>query len=564
MDEHVIIPKTEPFIGIPWKSIKNRDEKVRPVFRRSYIFPVMTDADENDGPVVDVAFFRLSLEKLTKIEFESATPFRSIDGPIGSRPTKETATYLSWAADMDLYSSDYKIVDERYMTDSDLPGDAAVIDFDRGWLSVGRVGFDHQFRFINGPEEFNPSIAPTNSFDRTIADVLKLAADIDTDQVRVRLSEDLVLELDAENLSLLIGSEPLSHVAVTEPSQPCGTPFFHHEILYQFSKEWRDGSKIVVPVCINVPHSGKDPDLGRCVPPVFMTAPGAEEGSLLRAAEIRTLPRALSLHIGVNKFSSTFSSSALLSAPAALDSCVRDAVAMQKFASTLGFGSLNNDGNNVLADTDATVTRLSDTLEEYGHAAGPGSFFLLTFSGHGMPMQLGGGGWCLNTNILLYSQLQDLLTRHFSQASRVMVISDCCHSGRIEESAEGVKEVPMRYAAAFFTEVFVPLNADKLRSISFAEKTRPAESVQPPTYFVFACGNDETIKDGGKKNLSPFTQCVRTYPHDPTVPVFETDLAACSKKSSHIVRVRRDQTWEQSEPFSMPSPPAQASRSRTR
>jgi hypothetical protein len=142
-----------------------------------------------------------------------------------------------------------------------------------------------------------------------------------------------------------------------------------------------------------------------------------------------------------------------------------------------------------------------------------------------------------------------------------MVISDCCHAGRFDEPARGIKEIPMRYAAAFFSEEFVPpIFADESRLTTFGDEP----STQPPVYFVFACGDDETISDGGKKNLSPFTKCVTTHPHDPSVPVFETNMMSCSGKASHVDRLPVDPTWEISEPFSMPTPPAQSRKRKAR
>jgi hypothetical protein len=562
-DNSVVIPRTEPFIAVPWNAIKNHD-KPTPMFRRRKLLPVMEGEDFGDA--VDMAYFALSRKKTTKIDFESPTPFTPIDGAIGDKPTKETGPYLSWVANMTDYSPDNEVVDKKYMNDV-LPDDesAAAVEFDRGTFSVGSVGFDHQFRFINGPDGFDRSIAPTDSFDRTIADALKLSADLETPRVTVTIDGDIVLELDGEDLSFLIGSEPLTH-AFFEPPQPCGTPFFHHEILYQFSESRPHDSDIVVPVCIDVPNGGgRDPEYGRCVPPVFMTAPARLSENLLRSMEIQT-PRALSLHMGVNEFSPSFQSSTSLPTPRTLDSCVRDATAMRDFAATLGFQSLNNNGQNVLADTEATVSGLTTALKDYGQAAGPGSFFLLTFSGHGMPMQFRGGGWCLNTNVLLYSELKKFLGQYFNKAARIMVISDCCHSGNLEKSTAGVKELPMRYAEAFFNEEFGPLTfGERFISLTLTDKARPEESAQPTMYFVFACGNEETISDGGKKHLSPFTNCVLAHPHDPTVPAFEAALAACGKKSSHIVKLpSADQIWDLSEPFSMPPPPTEAQRAKTR
>jgi hypothetical protein len=550
LDDRFTIEATQPFIGVPQAAIVNPLD-AEPLFVAKRLLPVMNDAGEWMAPV-EMAFFEIDTQSVLGLDFESETRFETIDGNVGDKPTKETAPYLSWAADMTVYAEDHAAVDERYMDDDNVPDDVAVVNFDRGSLSVARVGFDHRFDFINS------LTAP--GFNRAIADALKLSAELTRPEISVRLNDEITIELDATRLdtpdiSLLMGSEPLYHFSVAERERPCGVPFFQHEILYQLSERPDKLSetplddkedKVVIPVCVNVEGGDKDPDLGRCIPPTFMTAP-KKVAAIEPVAAAQGAARALSLHLGVNTFSATFTSTTSMPAPAKLDSCVRDAVAMQKFADSLGFRSLKNDGKNVFVDSRATVRSLTNALKDYGQALGAGGLFLLTFSGHGAPVQLGGGGWCLNTNIILYSRLKALLAQNFSAGSRIMVISDCCHAGQISVPTKGVKEIPYHYAAEFFRETFVS-------RASFEEE---APSVQSPTiYFVFACGENETINDGGKNDLSPFTKCVQAHPHDATVKLFEKNLRDCSKKHSHIDRLPApDPAWEAGEPFSLPAAP---------
>jgi hypothetical protein len=534
-DSNIVIEGTEPFLGVPKAAILPGNAK--PLFVTQWTLPVMIDAKEPIGDPVDMAFFKLNTGRVLAIDFDPETQFTTHDGNTSDAPTKDTARYVSWVANMIDYSDDHAAVHARYLDDDNVPDDVTVVNFDHGVLSVARVGFDHQFRFINS--------RTAASFDRTIADALKLSTDLATNEIEIALDGDITIRLDATDLSIVIGSEPLSHFSVAERERPCGVPFFQHEILYQLSDAPLDeNEKIVVPVCVNVEAGSKDPDLGRCVPPVFMSAPSVA-ATLERRANAQSATRALSLHLGVNTFSETFQSTTAMPTPAKLESCVRDALAMQKFADGLGFKSLRGDGKNVLADSHVTCRNLKQSLQDYGQALGSGGFFLLTFSGHGSPTQLGGGGWCLNTDIILYSKLKAFLAEYFSADSRIMVISDCCHAGQMNAAMRGIKEIPYHYAAEFFRQTVV------LRTL--LEEKVPAEQ-SPTIYMVFACGEDETINDGGKKDLSPFTKCVIAHPHDPSVKVFEKNLQKCSGKSSHIDRLpAADPAWEAGEPFGMPS-----------
>ena len=539
VDEHVTIPETHPFIGIPWNAIS--DPKPNPLFRRMYLFPVMVDAGERFESAVDVAFYQLDPGVL-KIDFDSNSPFDIGDAPLpkDNRPVKAASngkvSYWpsSWAARMSDYSPMKAEVHPRYMNNSTLPDDVAVAEFTHGKLGVASMGFDHTFRFVN---------SDSGSDDRTIADVLKLTADLQgNSSVRITVNKS-VLTLTGD-VSLLIGSEPPDHIARTESPHPCGVPFFFHERLYRFSAQPVADDEISVPVCIKVRSRKKDPQLGHCIPPAFMAAPST---TTLKRLNPAVVGQKLSLHVGVNKFSQSFPANTTLSTPSTLDSCVRDAVAMQQFAASLGFRSLS--GSNVLADGAATVDAVTAALAQYGAAIGEGGFFLLTFSGHGIGVPFYGGGWCLNTDVLLYSELKTLLAQSFKSSTRIMVISDCCNSGQITDPTKGVKELPRAFAAAFMQERIQFRNAGLMSALA-----APPSGEQPTVYFVFACADDETISDGGQNALSPFTQCVLRYPHDPTPTALENDLAVCSTKHSHIDRwPSEDEAREASEPYSLPT-----------
>jgi hypothetical protein len=541
----VAIPGSVPFIGIP--SNVQPTSPAEPLLRKLYSFPYMEDAGEAATSPIEVSFYKLEKRRplVIRPKQQSSAAFRAHFGQnvnTKERPTRENACYLDWSPRMEEYSKENHVVHNDYLADW-VRKDAAFGEFDFGTLSVARMSFDHRFRFINGNDEF----------ERAIADTLKLETVFDDEQTRtiIEINDDLTFEAKGA-LSLVIGSEPLEDLADYEFPRPCGEPYYHHELLYRFSASPPEGPRdVATPVCLNVDHVSKDPRVGGCIPHALMTDPGAVMSPAAVSAEAATAISgkrgALSLHLGVNEFAENFPSTIRVDP---LKSCVTDARKMSELAAAHGFQALNGPGSNVLTDSMASRRNVVDALKAYGEALDEGGFFILTMSGHGYPAQSRNldAGWCLNTGLLPYAELRKLLANHFPTSARVMVVCDCCHARAPQERANRIKQVSFAFAQEAFRFQFKV----NLFDTEFTARLR-GELPGPTTYFVFACGANETTEDGpDRESVSPFTGCVIQYADERGFANFESKLKMCSRRDSAIGREPREEEWEALGPFRVP------------
>ena len=143
------------------------------------------------------------------------------------------------------------------------------------------------------------------------------------------------------------------------------------------------------------------------------------------------MPRGISLHVGINQVSSAFPGAAKLTGPE------NDAREMEKIAVANGFFP-----HDLLVGPDATYARVTTKIRAAAAELEGGDFFLFTFAGHGFQqvstgidlssLDLDDG---LDETILLFDVelFDDVLGQDlwpcFKSGVRVLMISDCCHSG---------------------------------------------------------------------------------------------------------------------------------------
>ena len=151
------------------------------------------------------------------------------------------------------------------------------------------------------------------------------------------------------------------------------------------------------------------------------------------------MPVGRSLHIGLNRVD-----------PAqydgwdgALRGCINDANDMQALAKQLGYQTTQ------LLDQEATAANVTAAISAAAEALTPGDVFLLTYSGHGGQVPDTSGDesmadpgefgerddeydetWVLFDRMLIDDELYELY-RKFAPGTRVVVLSDSCHSGTV-------------------------------------------------------------------------------------------------------------------------------------
>lgn len=136
-----------------------------------------------------------------------------------------------------------------------------------------------------------------------------------------------------------------------------------------------------------------------------------------------------------------------------LRSASRDAMAMRSFADSLGCAS------RLLVNEDATLERVTASLEAAIERMVAGDLLLVSFSGHGSSLQGAGDdadgwdeSWCLFDGILIDDEFHDLLAAAPAGAD-VVVVTDACFASGIVDAPRGaaVFDPPESLTAAAVT-----------------------------------------------------------------------------------------------------------------
>src|SRR5688572_26943028 len=146
------------------------------------------------------------------------------------------------------------------------------------------------------------------------------------------------------------------------------------------------------------------------------------------------MSKGYSLHIGLNK-----ADAAHYPGMPELRAAVNDAVFWEKFASTEGYATQS------LHDEAATAEVVKDKLAGYAAQMLPGDILLLTYAGHGGEIrnekpkgfddERNDQTWCLYNRQLLDDELYESF-ENFKDGTRILVVSDSCHSGTITKVAD--------------------------------------------------------------------------------------------------------------------------------
>lgn len=139
-------------------------------------------------------------------------------------------------------------------------------------------------------------------------------------------------------------------------------------------------------------------------------------------------PYGRSLHIGVNAVDPCH----YARYPGILQGAENDALSMEEIAKTQGFEHKNLLGENARAD--AVLREILDAA----YTLPKGSYYLLTFAGHGVQSKNDGQepadnelydqNWCLYDRMLIDDELRRRCWPEFAEAVRVVVVIDACHS----------------------------------------------------------------------------------------------------------------------------------------
>lgn len=219
-------------------------------------------------------------------------------------------------------------------------------------------------------------------------------------------------------------------------------------------------------------------------------------------------PVGYSLHIGLNAVDPAF----YAGWAGELVACENDAAAMHRIA-----GDLDYRHRDVLLTARATREHVVAAIKSTAKAMKSGDIFLLTYSGHGGQSPDAANGdesdridetWCLYDDMLIDDELYALWTL-FPKDSRIVVVSDSCHSGSVMRmrpptidtmatprdsmsAAPRIKSIPLHVASAVWRRNRASFEAREKRA-GIVEKE---ENIASTVRLLSGCQDDQFSYDG--------------------------------------------------------------------
>ncbi|MGC3947939.1 MAG: S8 family serine peptidase [Chryseolinea sp.] len=235
-----------------------------------------------------------------------------------------------------------------------------------------------------------------------------------------------------------------------------------------------------------------------------------------------------SLHIGLNKVDDNH-----YPGIPTLKAAVNDAVTWEAFAR--GKGYITQSLHNEQATSSAVISSIKAIRKE----TVPGDIVLITYAGHGgeltndkptsLDNERNDQTWCLYDRQLLDDEIFELF-KLFEKGTRVLVISDSCHSGTITRAiaidlSEMLAKGMSRSAAANgMRSRKLPKEVAEIVNLKFKKKvykdiqdkyktTKQVEGVHASVKLLAACQDDEETLDGEKNGI--FTENLMLILTDP-------------------------------------------------
>jgi hypothetical protein len=212
--------------------------------------------------------------------------------------------------------------------------------------------------------------------------------------------------------------------------------------------------------------------------------------------------KAISLCIGVDRVDASSPVYSGAEIPVLL-SCAKDAIAVAQLAAGLGYSS-----DGPLIDGQATRANVVASIKTAAANLDPDGIFLLQFSGHGMLGEFGGpvtdvtqgaknSCWVLYDAPISDAELFDLWFG-FPDGSRVLVLSDSCHSGAvIRDIRPPQRGLPPTAAATIERNIGTSLRLAVAQIREERQFTLPKAGVM----LLSACQQSETALDDGTNGL---------------------------------------------------------------
>lgn len=282
-----------------------------------------------------------------------------------------------------------------------------------------------------------------------------------------------------------------------------------------------------------------------------------------------TAAKGFSLHVGLNRIDPNH-----YGTDGKLNGCEADAHAMAAIAKNSGFSS------RILLNEQATSETLFASIQDAARCMSPSDIFFLSYAGHGSRVPDANDEerderdetWCLYDRMVLDDELDNCWSA-FPPNSRVVVVSDSCHSGTVARELSRFNTRTLRLASVpgdDATRIITPrvLPHDlSLRAFethpevySALYRLRAASAiVQASVLLLAACQDDQVAADGSGNGW--FTsQLLAVWQNGGFTGSYRSFYEAISKRMSneqkpnYYLAGARNEAFENQRPFVIQHP----------
>lgn len=285
------------------------------------------------------------------------------------------------------------------------------------------------------------------------------------------------------------------------------------------------------------------------------------------------MSRGMSLHIGLN----SVDPNSYRGWDGTLVACENDAASMEKLASSLGYET------RTLLTGKATRSAVKAELARTAKELGKDDIFFLSYSGHGGQVDDTNGDepdqkdetWVLYDGELVDDELHELYIQ-FKPGTRIVVLSDSCHSGTVtralyERTAPIEAEFGLRAQPVFRSKRIprdvqkrvVELNQAMFQEIQNQTKGAVKRSPQATILLISGCQDLQLSSDGDVNGL--FTEkLLQTWNNGNfkgDYRKFQRDIKKLmppSQQPNYFVVGAANKAFEHQHPFSIAIPAAKA------
>lgn len=222
------------------------------------------------------------------------------------------------------------------------------------------------------------------------------------------------------------------------------------------------------------------------------------------------MSKGIALHIGLNLLDTVVYGNAQ-----PLRGCIYDANFMQELAESKNYRTQQ------LLDQDATRNNVIKSINKTAYELESGDTFLISFSGHGTRLpdknsdEIDGydEAWCLYDDLLMDDELAVFWSR-FKSGTRIIIISDSCHSGTV---AKGTTYSGSRPNDALSKTLPLDTTIDlyKKNKASYGERNSSSEktlNIEASIILLSGCQDNQESLDYPDQGL--FTKHLKTIWND--------------------------------------------------